>query len=265
MRLKQDLPVFFMGYFCIFFLVLITASKFNSDQVTLKIQNSCGYPIEVYFVNDISRLDDNQLVPQTKSPLRNGTTTKILSYFGHYFIVKPSKALFVNRESKIENIFQKLSRTESVEVKSYDNNTGIFQISQRTFYDEVKSSIDRAKVKCRFNISKREDIKECLAKEVSNLSADLTETRELIRKYNSNMARQLYKYTCNDSSIATKSFNHKFPISVYDKLYKRPLHYTANVALDKESAKIWSINNFISREECSALISYAKDNLFGNS
>eukprot|EP00607_Mallomonas_marina_P005788 CAMPEP_0182437292 /NCGR_PEP_ID=MMETSP1167-20130531/84947_1 /TAXON_ID=2988 /ORGANISM="Mallomonas Sp, Strain CCMP3275" /LENGTH=408 /DNA_ID=CAMNT_0024630157 /DNA_START=151 /DNA_END=1377 /DNA_ORIENTATION=+ len=210
----------------------------------MKIKNLAGAPIEVFWVNVFNPARD--LVKQTEKPIRNATDTQINSYNGHEFLVK-----FYKGNNKQTGGFVKGPKEETIYV-SYDKKRG-FRIKQQTKFDEMKENIKGATSLCENQPSG--EFSECVANVLNEDIEKLSDAKDEISKYRNLMASRLRNYTCADPTMNSTAPIESTKMVVGDKRYK------IDSLFESSHAHIWSIEDFVSPEECAALEKFGRPRL----
>jgi len=99
----------------------------------------------------------------------------------------------------------------------------------------------------------------CIATNVIDDITTLTAAKTKMQHNINALSGRLRNYTCNDESIQTST-----PIYTYNTtLQYRGVdrEYEVNVLLDKTRSKIWTVNNFVSKEECDLFIEHGTPKL----
>jgi hypothetical protein len=87
----------------------------------------------------------------------------------------------------------------------------------------------------------------------------LSVAKEEMKNYIDSISGRLRNYTCIDESMQTST-----PIYTYNTtLQYRGMdrEYAVNVLLDKNHSKIWTVDNFVSKEECDVFIEHGTPKL----
>lgn len=121
---------------------------------------------------------------------------------------------------------------------------------------EVKDLITTATRRCRSeHVKDKESLKECvttaLMKEVDRIGTSVS----WLKRYRGRMSERFRDYTCQDDGMESSNPLRTLEYHHLDRSYEM------NVHLDTENAKIWTIPDFVTPEECDALIESTKDKL----
>ena len=99
----------------------------------------------------------------------------------------------------------------------------------------------------------------CMATNIMNDITALSDAKSKMQLYSSLISGRLRNYTCIDESMQTST-----PIYTYNTtLQYRGMdrEYEVNVLLDKNHSKIWTVDNFVSKEECDVFIEHGTPKL----
>lgn len=179
-------------------------------------------------------------VKQTTKPIRNNTDTVINSYNTHQFQVR-----FVNEKFGKSVDFTKGPKEETVTVK-FDRETKSLTVKQSTKYDEVKETIHSATSKSCLHL-KGEGFAACVADSVITEISRVSDSRDNFKKYHGILSDRLRNYSCADETLETSPSINSYRIQLGDQ------PYDINVLLDETSAKIWYVDNLVTKEECDIL------------
>jgi hypothetical protein len=97
---------------------------------------------------------------------------------------------------------------------------------------------------------------------VSNIMNDinaLSDAKTTLQQYSTLISGRLRNYTCIDESMQTST-----PIYTYNTMLQyrgMDREYEVNVLLDKNNSKIWTVDNFVSKEECNVFIEHGAPKL----
>ena len=211
------------------------------SSVPLILYNHAGAPIELWWINAF--VPSRDLVLQSSKPLRNATSVTVNSYDTHEFLVK-----FFNRADSPQGYFVKGPEEEEVHVH-YDPSIDQFQVKVTTEYDRWVEKMDVFTMKCLNDKSMK--FSECLALEVQGQFTQLYDEHQKVLKYREAMSRELRNYTCSDPSLGTSSPINSFVYSFGGK------EYPVDTLFDLPYAKIWTVANFITDDECEVFRQHA--------
>ena len=99
----------------------------------------------------------------------------------------------------------------------------------------------------------------CMATNIMNDITALSDAKSKMQLYSSLMSGRLRNYTCIDESMQTTT-----PIYTYNTTLQHrgvDRDYEVNVLLDKNNSKIWTVDNFVSKEECDVLVEHGTPKL----
>jgi hypothetical protein len=98
-----------------------------------------------------------------------------------------------------------------------------------------------------------------MATNIMNDITALSDAKTKLQLYSSLISGRLRNYTCIDESMQTST-----PIYTYNTtLQYRGMdrEYEVNVLLDKNHSKIWTVDNFVSKEECDVFVEHGSPKL----
>lgn len=221
------------------------------NSIKMKVVNQAGAPIELFWVDAYSRKAKDGLIKQTTKPIRNNTDTTINSYDTHSFVAKFLKPVDgVDEQPQVK--FVKGPREETVLV-SYDEKTNTMSAKQTTKFNEIMDTVSSATKTC--SDLPGDGFSSCIATAIMDDIATITDAKVQLTKYRDLIAYRLRNYTCADptmnSSVPERSYNHV----IDDK------SYTFDVLLDTDHAKIWTIDDFVTAEECAVLERHGRPRL----
>lgn len=205
----------------------------------VQVVNNAGKPVQLYWVDSSN---PGNLVSQTAKPLRNNSIASINSYDGHSFLVK-----FRDEIPGTEAQFVKGASEETITVV-FDEPSGRLVAHARSKEDELMEKVDGMIKTCEDN---QEEIKSCLADAVAAEIGRMQAAHTMMTEYRDIMAGQLRNYTCADEKLETTTPEKTLPYRLGRQQY--PL----NVFMDHDDAKIWTLDHFVTDEECAHLMEYA--------
>jgi hypothetical protein len=186
---------------------------------------------ELFWLNTFSA---NELVLQSKKPVRNATSIPVNSYDTHEFIVK-----FANTTRNEQGHFVKGPRDEDVNVHYED---GKFRIKITSDYDTWVEKMEKATQKCLTDRTK--SFADCLATDVYKDVSKINQEKASYKDYHGRLSGKLRNYTCADSSMETSKPLKSFEFKHLDKTYQ------IDSMLDLPNAKVWLAHDFITDDEC---------------
>jgi hypothetical protein len=244
----------------IVFVVVSGGGPRPTNSVALKIKNRTGKSIDVYWVNVMTGTNNQEYVLQNQKPIRNGTGNNIFSYDTHSFLVEFHNP--VDSAKGVSAVFTKGREDEDV-IIDYDPMTMDMTVQMKTKKDVVEDEVmdKAAKCKQKYNDDNNHDITDidsliqCISSSISEDLVQVNEDKDWLKNARSNIAHRLRNYTCAD--IAMES---SLPIRKYgwNHLHK---YYDVDVLLEKPTANIWLMHNFITDDECDILMSHGRPRL----
>ena len=109
------------------------------------------------------------------------------------------------------------------------------------------------------SIDTQQQFLQCMATNIMNDIIALSDAKSKMEVYSSLISGRLRNYTCIDESMQTST-----PIYTYNTtLQYRGIdrEYEVNVLLDKNHSKIWTVDNFVSKEECDVFVEHGTPKL----
>jgi len=207
------------------------------NSISMKIVNNAGAPIELFWKNIYTT--PIELVKQTQKPVRNSSDVSINSYDTHEFVI-----MFLDGKRKQQGEFAKGPKEEVITV-GFDTEKNEFTIKQSTKFDEIMDTIRVATDECA-NL-RGDAFSKCVADGVADDITRITEAKSTLVKYRDVMSSRLRNYTCIDETMETSEPERTYPISILGKTYD------VNVMMDMPHSKIWTVDNFVTPEECAVL------------
>lgn len=187
------------------------------------------------------------LVAQTKKPLRNNTDAKINSYNGHQF-----QAKFLNHLPGTEVTFTKGPEEETFTI-TYDDETQQLAAVQSSSETEVIDMISKTIDNC--NAKDDTALNKCITEAITEEIERILKTKSVMEDYRDKMSNKLRNYTCADPKMQNTEPLRTYQINHLDK------RYAIKVLLEQDRAKIWTVDNFITENECKILMDHARPNL----
>jgi hypothetical protein len=205
------------------------------------VKNNAGSNIQLFWMNP-----DGTLVSQTEKPIRSGNEAQINSYNTHRFLVK-----FVNGiPHKGEVSFTKGPYQETITIVNDGKRLVADQFSQ---FDEFQLIVDKTTIKCKGLTGSA--LSKCIASDLYKATAKERNKNTDITQYRDLMSSRLRNYTCADPTMKSSEPEKTKQLNV------KGTSYTINTFLDMDSAKIWTVPNFITTEECKILMAHGKPRL----
>lgn len=195
---------------------------------------------------------EERLVSQSKKPIRNNTDIVIHSYATHKFSVR-----FLKHIEHSEANFTKLPKDEVIRV-TFDKERQKLVLEQATKYNEGVTILRDAVKECEqlTQLSPQShDTHDCIAKKALTYAREFTESRDTMNEYRDSLSERLRNYTCFDPKMPATE-----PIRSYEYFFLNERHIV-DVLFDQDSSKIWTIQDFITEDECEYFENYARPNL----
>eukprot|EP00607_Mallomonas_marina_P006073 CAMPEP_0182430068 /NCGR_PEP_ID=MMETSP1167-20130531/36516_1 /TAXON_ID=2988 /ORGANISM="Mallomonas Sp, Strain CCMP3275" /LENGTH=284 /DNA_ID=CAMNT_0024614685 /DNA_START=16 /DNA_END=867 /DNA_ORIENTATION=- len=229
------------------FLIIFGLSDFISENlsneltVALKVKNFAGHPIEVFRVSD----QGNDFRRETKQPIRNATETSMDLLQGHRYAVRFLDDII----SKDSAEFVKDLKEEilMVNIDPIQNKLDLYQI---TISEILINNTKLITSDCFTKYNTSENFTDCVAERLQKSYEKLHKDVEEIDTAYDNMADRMRNYTCVDSTLETS-----LPISSHDMSIGEKL-YTVNTMFNTSHAKIWTIDDFVTADECEQFIEH---------
>jgi hypothetical protein len=231
----------------IFLCMATFAAAASKKDLTLKIVNKAGLPIEFLWMNTFDGSNDlHSIFPL----IRNDTSLDIDTHEGHTFMCR-----FKDHIVGIEKTFVKNKKLEERIIVTFEAHTGfVFKRMKAkkhvSRYAELTDKIEVSAETC--SGFRGESFVQCVADGVFEEVNQVSDSKDRLSKYQTSMAARLRNYTCEDSSLeSTEAISsHSFTASDGKEL-------TIDVLLHTSHAKIWKVDNFISDDECEVLMKHA--------
>jgi len=221
------------------YLLSVDSAAAPKGSVSMKIINNSGYPIELYWVNTFIPIPE--LIIQTK-PIRNSSDTVINSFDTHQFVVK-----FLDKKRGKKAKFIKGSRDEVVTI-TYDDEKKSLIVRQTTKFDEIMDTIAEGTYIC--SDLKSTSFSKCVADIVYEDVNRITDSKERAAKYRDILSSRLRNYTCLDDTLETTEAISSYDIDLHDKTVR------VDILQDLINAQVWTVDDFISLEECDILMKH---------
>jgi len=241
--MAPNIALLFLSFCALWFSVCSAVAPVNS--VAMKITNHAGAPIELFWVDTYK--NDGTLIKQTSKPIRNNSDTSINSYDTHQFIAK-----FLKPIKGAQVRFTKGPREESILI-TYDPETNEMKAKQTTKFNEIMDTVHAATKSC--SDLKGDKLAACIANGIMDDVQAITDAKTQMGKYRDLISSRLRNYTCEDPKM-----NSSEPVRSFEEtILKKKL--TFDILLDTDHAKIWTIEDFITPEECQVLIKHGRPRL----
>lgn len=209
-----------------------------------QLVNLAGRPIELFWIDPNGR----DLVPQSKKPQRNNTDINIHSYNTHSFSVRLWKHI---KDSEAN--FTKGPEEEVIRV-FFDEERQKLRLEQATKATDSADMIMKAGDKCQLETDDKL-FQECIARMMVQETTKIAEMQAVMMDYRDSSAQVMRNYTCADPKLKTTDVLRSYEYNHIENVFK------VDVLLDQDAAKIWTVDNFISEEECDILENHARPNL----
>lgn len=147
----------------------------------------------------------------------------------------------------IHTTFTKGARDEIVTIY-YDKTQGMKSI-QTTKLDEIKDQIIEVTKTCSGDAH---EFAACVSAGILDDLTRMADSKSELARTRDLLSDRLRNYTCADAKMETSISLGTKSLTLQDK------QYTANTFLDTNSAKIWTIAEFVSEEECNILMTHGK-------
>eukprot|EP00607_Mallomonas_marina_P011055 CAMPEP_0182423796 /NCGR_PEP_ID=MMETSP1167-20130531/9851_1 /TAXON_ID=2988 /ORGANISM="Mallomonas Sp, Strain CCMP3275" /LENGTH=366 /DNA_ID=CAMNT_0024603071 /DNA_START=200 /DNA_END=1300 /DNA_ORIENTATION=+ len=164
------------------------------------------------------------------------------SYQGHEFAVKYSTG---SQDQEVR--FKKGPEDETVTV-TFDKTLG-FMIKQQSKTNEVKASLLES---CDGYAG---DITDCVADILNTNMKKQTEFTTKLVKYRDAISERLRNYTCDDDYLNTSQAISHSMYTIAD------IRYNVDKLFEMDSARIWTVEDFITDEECDYLMDHSRSRL----
>ena len=225
----------------------------SSESVGMTVINHTGHPIELYWIDTIShKRSDRQFVKQSSKPIRNSSDIHINSYDTHEFIVQFLK----HNDNDAEVSFVKGSREEKITI-TYDDHTNTMKASIKDDKDEILDKSRDASNQCLIkHPNDEESFTDCVTDALYDEIYHKTQSKYKMEHYRNKISRRLRKYTCSDLSLnSSKPIRDPYAVKLGDK------EYTVNMLLEMKNAMIWTVDDFVTEDECNVIVESGRPNL----
>lgn len=208
------------------------------NSIPMTVINKANNPIELFWMGN------GDLVRQTEVPIQPNGEANINSYDTHKFVAK-----FVDgNPDQTQTIFAKGPHKETISI--YWNASHGLSNVQYSKYDEFSDKVMNATKKCQSFDAKL--YSECLSKELYQDIGATQRKIEEVSHYRDLISGKLRNYTCSDEKA-----NATTPASTRQmKILGRSLEVQS--LLEMAHARIWTVPNFVTDEECDILINHAR-------
>jgi len=221
--------------------VCVSSAPAPVNSIPVKITNAAGSPINVFWMSP-----DGSLIPQTEKSIKNGNDAIINSYNTHRFLIK-----FANDKPHDGSVsFTKGPYDETVTVFNENNILTMEQVSK---FDEFEETVAESVNSCKGKSGNA--YKSCLARSLYSATERERQKSKDITQYRDLMSARLRNYTCADPTLESSPPASSASMMIQGK------KYTVNTMLDMKSSKIWTIEEFITDEECEVLMNHGRPRL----
>jgi prolyl 4-hydroxylase len=252
------------------FLLLYTPGGSMADdfdrKVSLRVRNLAGFPIMVNW-----RANDGRLVPQSSSFIRNGTKFKISSFPTHSFVFTCYDAIdkksyyreTCNRQAKVPPLVT-MGKDEMKVIVTYNYEEGLV-LESSTASSRQTATIQQAIKECRFKKQMPTQI-QTLNSEYKLPDAGCVESfmeeflkrkwneKKTMRKYRDSLSDRMTMYMCQEANETKVD-------EVMDINNNENGKIVTKMLLNTPTAKIWTVDNFASDDECDDIIEHVQDDL----
>lgn len=209
----------------------------------MQIDNFSGKPIHLFWISF-----EKKLVAQTSQPILNSSSTVINSYNTHRFrILEEGQS-----DSDFGVTFAKGMYEETVSV--FTDKKGHLQVVQVSKYDEFHNRVVESQEKCGNN-PKGRGYSKCLSRALYKDVEREEKAHAVVKHYRDEISNSLRNYTCKDPNMRSSP-----PLSAAQVLLAGQLYHVSTL-LDMPAAKVWTVENFVSEDECAALIKHGSGKL----
>ena len=139
---------------------------------------------------------------------------------------------------------------------SYDEKEQRIVLDEVDAVTEMRDTVRKATKDCYDEFAKeKEGLRACLTGRLMDEVDRVGSGMKRMEKLRGKMSDRYRNYTCTDDSQVTTT---PWKMTEFFHLGEK---YDVDMYLDTESAKIWSVENFITEEECDILMDATKDKL----
>lgn len=198
--------------------------------------------IQVFWINTFS--EERNLVSQTTTPMRQSSEAKIVTFPGHEFSVR-----LLHHIPGLDVNFTVSDHDETIYVYR-DPDSGELYIERRDAMTDFLDYLHVVMGNCNDQFSsydERADRLLCIKRGIFDEMLRVQTSTGLVDTFRSDMAKRLTNYMCQDEELESTE-----PTSRYDFHYENRT-YTVNVYFDSPTAKIWSVEDMITSEDCEIL------------
>lgn len=226
----------------------------SSDSIGMTVINLTGQPIELYWIDTIShKRSERKFVKQSSKPIRNSSDIHINSYNTHEFMVQFLK--HIDGENA-EVRFVKGPREEKITI-TYNKETNVMTAVVKDDRDVVIDKAREATKDCQQrHTDDEEKFTDCVTDALYDEVYHKTQSKYKMEHYRNKISRRLRKYACSDLSLNTsKPIHDPYVVKIGEH------DYTINMLLEMDNAMIWTIEDFLTEDECNVIIERGRPNL----
>jgi hypothetical protein len=126
-------------------------------------------------------------------------------------------------------------------------------VTKKSKEDEMMEMVERHVQTCQ-NLHGK-DIADCLSREISSEVEKMEAAKELVESYRDIMSNKLRNYTCADPLLEPSTPDKTTLLSIGGKAHN------VSIYMDLDTAKIWTVEDFVSKEDCRYLIDTSRPQL----
>lgn len=172
--------------------------------------------------------------------------SKLISSQGHEYVVQMTK---MNETLSVR--FTKSDEDEDMFI-TYEPASGLLY-KRKTDFDNLLEKVKENSQPC-FGMMD-DEFNRCFADRISKDVAKGKKNNSRLKTYRDLMATRLRNYTCYDDSLNTSLALRSTVFNVDNASYNSDILY------EMSQAKIWTVQNFITEEECNILMEYGRPRL----
>lgn len=165
---------------------------------------------------------------------------------------------FADNRDNIQVTFEKSASDETVDIISNAERTRLrikYPIPEGTTAD-INAKISSSTNICTLTgLENKAEFMMCLATQLAPDFHKLTEKKTRLNTFRDSVSAHLRNYTCADPKMETTT-----PISqyTYTPVGEGQTPHIVNVYLNRPHSKIWTIDNFVTDEECRVLMEHGR-------
>ena len=171
------------------------------------------------------------------------------SHLDHEFIVRISGG---DLRAVYQDVsFKKGSSNEEIIITSTP--TAGLTIEVRSHFIDLVNAVKKKSASCaEFH---GDEFDQCFARNISDDIAKIQQDAVTFREHRDLLANRLRDYTCNDDELETS------PAIRSIKFQTQGVVYAADILYELSNAKIWTVEDFVSDEECNIMTDYGRPRL----